>query len=67
MAMGTVKKEKKAMTTIQVERSIAAQLQGLGKWGDTYSTIIRRLLNGNKGDAHEDRGDARDEPAGNSD
>ena len=65
--MGTVKKEKEAMTTIQVKRSVAAQLQGLGKWGDTYSTIIERLLNGSKGDAHEDRGITRDEPAGNSD
>ena len=65
--MGTVKKEKEAMTTIQVKRSVAAQLQGLGKWGDTYSTIIERLLNGSKGDAHEDRGVAGDEHTGDRD
>ena len=64
--MGTVKKKKEAMTTIQVKRSIAAQLQSLGKWGDTYSTIIERLLDGSKGDAHEDRRAARDEPVGDS-
>jgi len=58
--MGTVKGEKEPMTTIQVRKSIAAQLQSLGKWGDTYSSIIERLLNGinpgRKGEPHEDRG-----------
>lgn len=59
--MGTVDKEKRAMTTIQVEKAIALELQTLGRWGDTYSTIIRRLLNGSRGDPHEDRREARDE------
>lgn len=60
--MGTVKKEKEPMTTIQVTKSIAAQLQSLGRWGDTYSLIIGHLLNGNKGELHGGREDesARD-------
>lgn len=64
--MGNVVTNKEPMTTIQVTRSIAAQLQSLGKWGDTYSTIIRRLLDGRKGDPHEDRGEKTDESTGAS-
>ena len=55
--MGTVSKEKKPMTTIQVEKAVALELQSLGRWGETYSMIIRRLLNGSKGEPDEDRGD----------
>lgn len=46
--MATVGKSKKEMTTIQVEKSIAKRLQDLAKWGDTYSAVIKRLLNGNR-------------------
>ena len=66
--MGTVKKSKEEVTTIQVSKSLARKLQTLAKeWGDTYDTIIWRLLNENKGDAHEDRGDKGNEPTGISD
>lgn len=48
--MTAIKKGKESMTTIQVTRAVAAQLQSLGRWGDTYSTIIERLLDrGNPG------------------
>jgi len=50
-------KEKKAMTTIWIEKDLAAELRQLGTMDDNYSTVIRRLLNGRKGDLHEDRGD----------
>jgi len=49
-------KEKKAMTTIWIEKDLAAELRQLGTMDDNYSTVIRRLLNGRKGDLHEDRG-----------
>lgn len=63
--MGT--KEKKDMTSIQVQRSTAKQLQNLwGKWNDTYDAVILRLINGVKGDPHEDKGDERDESVGGS-
>ena len=65
--MGTVKDKKEPMTTIQVTKSIAAQLQSLGKWGDTYSLIIERLLNGSKGAPYEDRGAEGNESTGISD
>lgn len=60
--MGT--KEKKDMTSIQVQRSTVKQLQNLwAEWNDTYDAVILRLLNGVKGDPHEDMG-GRDESAG---
>ena len=58
------KRDKKEVTTIQVEKDLAETLKGLGRMGDTYSTVIRRLLNGNKGDAYDNRGVTRDEPVG---
>jgi hypothetical protein len=51
------------MLTIQVTKSTAKQLQGLAGWGETYDTVIRRLLNGAKGEPH---GDTKHEPTGNS-
>lgn len=57
------------LTTIQVTRATAKELQSLGRWGDTYDAIIRRLLNGQKpageGEPDEDRGDKTDESTGN--
>ena len=58
------KKEKKVMTTIWVERDLVEELKQLGTMGDNYSTVIRRLLNGNKGDVYDNRGVTRDEPVG---
>jgi len=60
------KKEKKAMTTIWIERDLAQELRKLGTMDDNYSTVIRRLLNGSKGDADDNRGAARDESTGDS-
>jgi len=49
------------MTTIWVEKDLVEQLKKLGKMGDTYSAVIRRLLDGNKpegeGKPHGDRKD----------
>ena len=59
------KKEKKAMTTIWIEKDLAQELRKLGTMDDNYTTVIRRLLNGSKGDPHEDRGDKTDEPTRN--
>ena len=59
-----VKKDKKEVTTIQVEKDLAETLRSLGRMRDTYSTVIWRLLDGHKGDAHDNRGDT-DEPVGN--
>jgi len=58
-----VKKDKKEVTTIQVEKELVETLRSLGHMGDTYSMVIRRLLNNHKGDAHDNRGDT-DEPVG---
>lgn len=60
-------KTRKRMITIQVEAELAEMLKDRGRMGDTYSVVIRRLLNGSKGDADENRGVTRDEPAGDSD
>jgi len=69
--MDNVDKRESNMTTISVKKSTAKTLQSLGKWGDTYDSVILRLLDGSnpgrEGEAHEDRGAARDEPTGNSD
>lgn len=59
-------KEKKAMTTIWIERDLAQELRLLGTMDDTYTTVIRRLLNGKKGDAGESRGVTGDEHTGDS-
>ena len=61
--MGTVKRTKEAMTTIQIARSTAAELQKFGHWGDTYDAIIRRFLNGSKGAPDENSESNRDELA----
>lgn len=62
-------KEKKRMITIQIEAELAELLKDCGRMGDTYSVVIRRLLNGQKpavkGDPHEDKGDKTDESTGN--
>jgi len=55
---------KKKMTTIQVEREVAEMLKGFGRMGDTYSAVIRRLMNGRKGDAHDYPREAEDEHTG---
>jgi len=67
MAVTKDKKEKKDLTTIQIEKDLAKELRQLGTMDDNYSTVIWRLLNGRKGDAHDNRGVGRDEPAGDSD
>lgn len=54
------KKPKKAMTTIWIEKDLTLELRKLGGMDDTYSTVIRRLLN-QKGDTH---GEGKHEPAG---
>ena len=71
-ALGDIKVINTQMTSIQVSKELVAKLQSLGKWGDTYSTIIRRLLDEqypeqSKGDQYEDRGDKTDESTGISD
>jgi len=58
-------KEKKDMTTIGVQKSTAKRLQGLWReWDDTYDSVILRLINGSKGNPHEDRGDGDNESTG---
>jgi len=54
------KKPKKDMTTIWVEKNLALELRKLGGMDDTYSTVIRRLLD-HKGGPH---GEGEHEPAG---
>ena len=55
-----VRKAEEEMTTLQVTKRLAKELQGLSKgWRDTYEAIIWRLLNGSKGEPH---GDREDEP-----
>lgn len=65
IAMVDISKAQKGMTTISVKKATALKLQGLASWGETYDTVILRLLNGSnpgrEGETHEDRGDARDE------
>lgn len=52
------KKRRKNMTTISVEKEVAEMLKDLGRMGDTYSAVIRRLVNGSKPDEKEEpRGD----------
>ena len=60
------KKNRKDMTTIWVEKEVVGMLRNLGRMGDTYSTVIRHLVNGRRPDRGEpdDKGDERDEPAG---
>ena len=45
--VGRKKKEKKPVTTIQVEVELVEQLEELGHMHDNYSDVIRRLLSGN--------------------
>ena len=45
--VGRRKKEKKPVTTIQVEVELVEQLEELGRMHDNYSDVIRRLLSGN--------------------
>ena len=63
-----VPSKREGMTTIWVERELAEELKSHGKMGDTYSTVIRRLLSGSnpagKGEPHEDRGGKGNEPTG---
>ncbi|MDD5510496.1 MAG: hypothetical protein PHI12_06795 [Dehalococcoidales bacterium] len=66
--MKAVTKKKVKMTTIQVEETTAKMLQSLGKWGDTYNTVILRLLNGNKPkDKGGPHGGLKDESTGDGD
>ena len=68
IAMVDISKAQKGMTTISVKKATALKLQGLASWGETYDSVILRLLNGSnpgrEGETHEDRGDARDESTG---
>ncbi len=60
--------DKSQKSSIQVSKALKERLDGLyQKKGDTYEAILWRLLNGSKGDAHEDRGAARDEHTGDRD
>ena len=65
IAMVDISKAQKGFTTISVKKATALKLQGVASWGETYDSVILRLLNGSnpgrEGEAHEDRGDARDE------
>lgn len=54
--MDTVTKDKKEMTTIQIEKDVAKKLQELASWGETYNAVILRLLNGSK---PEEKGEPR--------
>lgn len=54
------RKPKKDMTTIWVEKDVALDLRKIGSMDDTYSTVIRRLLD-HKGGPH---GEGEHEPAG---
>lgn len=56
--------EKKEKSSIQLSKALIARLGALGKKGDTYEVIIWRLLNGSKGEPHEEKGDGRDESVG---
>lgn len=52
------KKPRKDMTTIWVEKEVVEMLKDLGRIGDTYSVVIRRLVDGRKPDEKEKpRGD----------
>ncbi len=42
--------ENKETTTIRVTKETASELAALGKKGETYEDIIRRLLEGKKPD-----------------
>ena len=56
--------DKSQKSSIQLSKALIAKLGALGKKGDTYEVIIWRLLNGSRGDPHEDRGDKTDESTG---
>ena len=45
-------KKKKTMITISIEKEVAELLEGQGHMHDTYSTVIRRLIESN-GKPHE--------------
>jgi len=47
------KKTREDMTTIWVEKEVAEMLKDLGRMGDTYSAVIRRLLDGRKPEEKE--------------
>ena len=53
----TVKRED--MTTIWIEKDVVAMLEDLGRMHDTYSTVIRRLIDGN-GSGPGERGKPRE-------
>ncbi len=60
--------DKGQKSSIQVSKALKERLDGLYlKKGDTYEVIIWRLLNGSKGDVHEDGGAARNEHTGDRD
>lgn len=56
--MANITKDKKDMTTIQIEKDVAKKLQKLFiEWGDTYNAVILRLLDGKRpGEKGEPRG-----------
>ena len=61
------KKARANMTTIWVEKEVVELLKDLGRIGDTYSVVIRRLIDGRKpGDKGGPYGDRADEPTRNS-
>jgi len=67
MAVPKVAKDKKAMTTIWVERGLAQELRKMGNMDDTYTTVIRRLLDGgNPGKKGAQDGDRESGPTRNS-
>ena len=59
--LGDIRVINSQMTSIQITRSVAMQLQSLGKMHDTYDDILRRLLNGSKGEPDENWRVDRDE------
>ncbi|MDP2729154.1 MAG: hypothetical protein Q8O55_01570 [Dehalococcoidales bacterium] len=58
--------DRKDMTTIWVEKSLAKKLRQLGTMDDTYSTVIRRLMNGSKPDEKEALGEHGQDVIGRS-
>ena len=53
------KKARKDMTTIWVEKRLVEELRTLGRMGDSFTAVIRRLIDGrkpeDKGGPHGDR------------
>jgi len=64
MVVAKEKKKKGVMTTIWIEKALAEELKLIGNMNDNYTTVIRRLLNGRKGEPHEDRSDKGHESTG---